>query len=270
MLRNFPKRFCSLGSCTAIINADNNKTIDMKLIDMTGQRFGRLVVIKKGETRKGGGSNWVCACDCGGSIVAIGSNIRQGHTRSCGCLAHEHAVSLGSNPEYIRKRAQSVVQHGHKRRSGATVEYKTWLRMKRRCLNDNHKDYANWGGRGIKVCDRWIESFEAFLDDMGPRPAGRYSIDRINPNGNYEPGNCRWATIQEQGAENRRGLLPVTVHGVSYPNLKAACAAFRMPYTSVVYRLGVGTSIEEALTTPIGKRQIKRSRDSYLPKSKRA
>ena len=98
-------------------------------------------------------------------------------------------------------------KHGHKTGAGPSAEYRTWLGMKRRCTDVKFKDYANWGGRGISVCDRWNKSFEAFLEDMGPKPSQEHQIDRLNPNDNYHPGNCRWATRQQNSSENRRDII---------------------------------------------------------------
>jgi hypothetical protein len=216
-----------------------------------------------------GGSNWICVCDCGTEVIAVGSNLRRGSTKSCGCLAQEWSTHMGGNPEFIAKRAKSITRHGHKRKNAATVEYKTWLGMKRRCYDEKYKDYPNWGGRGIKVCDRWNDSFEAFLEDMGPRPSANHSIDRMQVNGNYEPGNCRWATLQEQGAEHRRNLTPVEIDGKCYPSLKAACAAYDVTYTAVFDRIKRGYDIEVALKTPIRKLPNTRTHESYLRKDSR-
>ncbi|MHB1098433.1 MAG: hypothetical protein ACYCZR_02645 [Burkholderiales bacterium] len=241
----------------------------MKLIDITGQRFGRLLVLEKMPPRKGGGSDWLCQCDCGKTRVVIGSNLRKGHTTSCGCAATEWASKMGANPTFIEKRAKSTEKHGNKKRSGATVEYKTWLGMKRRCYDIRYKDYPNWGGRGIQVCDKWRESFEQFLADMGARPPGKYSIDRINPDGNYAPENCRWATIQEQGAENKRNLKAIEIDGIEFASLKAACKHFNQGYTMVVERIKSGCSVESAIKTPKRGLPNSRPKSSYLPKDKR-
>lgn len=241
----------------------------MKLIDLTGQRFGRLLVLCKGEPRKNGGSNWHCICDCGANVVAIGSHLRRGVVRSCGCLAREWSSHMGSDPEFVSRRSETITKHGHKSGRKPTVEYRTWLGMKRRCSDTKSKDYPNWGGRGIKVCTRWNESFEAFLSDMGLRPSDKHSIDRIDSNGNYEPSNCRWATLAEQGSENRRGLVSVCIDGKHYSSLKEACNAYGMPYTTVFDRIKRGISVEVAIKTPVRKLPNQRTRDSYLRKALR-
>ena len=243
----------------------------MKLIDITGQRFGRTVAIKKMPPRpsKSGGSDWLCLCDCGKEHIAIGSNLRKGHTTSCGCAALEWASYMGSNRSFINIRSKSITKHGNKRRNAVTVEYKTWLAMKRRCYDAKYHDFPNWGGRGIAVCDRWRNSFENFLADMGKRPSGPYSIDRIDPNQDYKPENCRWATLHEQASENKRNLIPVSVNGISFNSLKAACKHFCVPYTRVHLRLKNGQTLESAIFTPAYSLPNVRPKSSYLPKSKR-
>jgi hypothetical protein len=151
-----------------------------KRIDLTGKRFGRLVV-----PAYAGGEKWFCVCDCGVRVVVRGDRLREGKTKSCSCLRRE----------LLKARA---TKHGMSR----SREYRSWTSMKSRCFDPRATGFEFYGGRGILVCERWANSFEEFFADMGTRPAGR-SLDRINPNGNYGPGNCRWADTKQQ-AQNRR------------------------------------------------------------------
>ncbi|MFZ5669141.1 MAG: hypothetical protein ACOY4K_06580 [Pseudomonadota bacterium] len=241
----------------------------MKLIDITGQRFGRLLVVAKARSPSpSGGSLWLCRCDCGTEKLLNSSNLRNGTTRSCGCLLTETASAWATSEAFAEARAKGATKHGHKRRSGMSPEYKTWLRMKQRCENPKNRDYPNWGGRGIVVCDRW-QAFENFLADMGPRPDPRSTIDRIDPNGNYEPGNCRWASARQQAAENRRDLIPVTIDGVSYPSVDAACRAVGQSTTLAHERMRLGYDALTAVVTPSGQLPNRRTRESYLPRHRR-
>ena len=127
-------------------------------------------------------------CDCGTEKEIMDSSVKRGNTKSCGCLLRENG----------RKTAKLNTTHGMR----YTKEYECWKSMKQRCSNPNKDGYKNYGGRGIKVCDRWLNSFENFYADMGPKPVG-HSIDRINNDGNYEPKNCKWSSNSDQ-AYNRR------------------------------------------------------------------
>ncbi len=150
-----------------------------KLKDLTGLRFGRLVVLSFNH-RQGKYYYWLCKCDCGTEKLVAGGCLRGGNSKSCGCLQRETRVFANTT-------------HG----MSHTKEHDTWCDIKKRCGNPNNSHYESYGGRGIKVCDRWRESFENFYADMGSCPKG-FSIERVNVNGNYEPSNCKWISMKDQ------------------------------------------------------------------------
>lgn len=164
----------------------------MKLRDLTGQRFGRLTVVERGENTKTRLVQWLCVCDCGSRKAIRSHNLCGGSTRSCGCLETE-------NQKY------GSIVHGQAGKN-KTPEYRAWGAARNRCFNPTNPKYADYGGRGISVCTRWggDQGFQNFLLDMGQRPAGT-SLDRFpNNNGNYEPCNCRWASPTDQRRNQRK------------------------------------------------------------------
>jgi hypothetical protein len=165
--------------------------------DLTGQRFGRLTVIRRAKNDKYWQTRWFARCDCGKVTVVLSSNLRRGHSLSCGCLRQERT-------------AASHTKHGHARSHGSP-EYRAWTGAKARTTNPNLPCWQNYGGRGIRMAEEWMHDFAAFFTHVGPRPQGRtpsgwplYSLDRIDTDGMYEPGNVRWATRSEQARNRRR------------------------------------------------------------------
>lgn len=178
---------------------------DYRFKDRSGKRFGRLVVMDYAGRWKSRKFLWKCLCDCGATIVATGNCLVTGRTTSCGCL---------------RREVPNHFSHGHNRVGMRTPEYRSWVAMIQRCTNSNADNFERYGAKGVKGCQRWLGSFVDFLADMGTKPTPRHTIDRINNDKGYEPGNCRWATRLQQAKnkkKKRHRSLELPSAGSPYP-----------------------------------------------------
>jgi hypothetical protein len=204
-------------------------------LDLKGKRFGRLVVLGRAPIRpRDKNAMWTCRCDCGGWAVVAATNLAKS-TKSCGCLARETAADL------LRVNRYTLTHN-----LSQSLEYKSWCNMKGRCNNPNNHKYHSHGGRGIKVCERWQNSFENFYADMGKKPTRGYSIERVDNDGDYCPENCIWATIKVQG-KNTRTNVYVEIGGVRL-NLTDWCIELGIPKWRLteLYRPGRGKTIRSA------------------------
>lgn len=201
----------------------------MKAKDLIGERFGRLVVTGRADDLSRKNPRWNCICDCGVKTVSQGGALRSGAQKSCGCLQREVAT-----------------KHGMEN----TLTYTTWAQMKSRCMNPKHRSYPGYGGRGITVCARWM-MFESFLEDMGEKPKGKYSIDRVDNNGGYCKENCRWTDSVTQN-NNRRNTAYYTHEGKTQ-SLTLWARERGMPAATVKSRIRLGWNIEDALNVEIDK-----------------
>lgn len=211
------------------------KPLDRRLIDLTGHLYGNLTV-EAFAGREGRGRHiWSCRCDCGAQTFARADHLRAGLIRSCGCLRDAGIGSVN------RTHGACVDRH-------RTPEYRAWKGIRERCERSNSASYARYGGRGIRVCDRW-RSFELFLADMGHRPTPDHSVEREDNDGHYEPGNCRWATRLEQ-ARNRRNNRFVECGTVRLTVSEWAGLTKLAPGT-IIARLDRGWSPQRTLTTSL-------------------
>ncbi len=189
---------------------------------MTGQSFGRLTVV----SRNGGGhtgARWLCRCACGNEVTAYRNNLIAGHQTSCGCFAIEKSTRHGMSKDRL---------------------YVNWVQMKGRCLNPKNHKYAQYGGRGVTVCARWLD-FANFIQDMGRPPSETHTIDRIDVNGNYEPNNCQWATPTQQ-MNNRQVSKLITCNGATKTQAQWSYET-GIPQQTIYRRLKDGMAPEKAL-----------------------
>jgi len=207
--------------------------------DFVGRTFGRLTVKAFSHINAYRNACWVCECSCGVVATVRGGELTSGDTQSCGCLRKELM-------------AESHTIHG----SAYTTEYRIWGNILQRCINPNNPHYADYGGRGITVCDDWLK-FENFYRDMGDRPSKDHTVDRIDNDGPYCKENCRWAT-QKQQMNNTRSNRFVEFGGES---LTVAQWSVRtgIGSTTLLYRLNAGWPVELVLTVPVNKRKARQN-----------
>lgn len=206
----------------------------MKKLDLNGKKFHNLLVVKRLGSNGDGKTTWLCVCDCGKEKEVVGTELKNNRVKSCGCLTGKLI-------------SEAKIKHGASCRDNTTIEYKAWSNMKDRCLNEKNKAYKNYGGRGIKICEKWINSFEQFVSDMGHRMTSEQSLDRIDNDGDYEPINCRWATNSEQNRNKRTKVNKKTkTKGVFYRESTGKFEV-RIMIDGVRYSLGVYESLKDAI-----------------------
>lgn len=232
-------------------------------IDLTGQKFGRLTVIKRVENDKYGTARWECKCVCGGKTITSTGHLKSGHTKSCGCYSKEIAKEKALKNKYFYK-------HG-------LFSDKNYIRlshilnaMKKRCYDVNNKSYFNYGKRGIVICDEWLNSESGLFNFYNWAMQNGYkdnlSIDRIDNNGNYEPSNCRWATAKQQ-ANNKRSNHLITYDGQTY-NITEWAEKKNIKPRVLLDRIRRNWTIERAFNQPIRKSPTKKGENKNENNSK--
>lgn len=200
----------------------------------SGKRYGRLIVQKFSHIGSGNTAYWLCLCDCGTIKTIAGSHLRNSATQSCGCFCKQQS-------------ARAKYRHGYTFGGIIPREYKIWVGIRKRCLNPKDEAFKYYGGRGIKICDSWLASFENFFKDMGKSPPGM-SINRKNNDGDYCPENCAWATAKEQN-NNSRNCHLITFNGIT-KNVTAWAVEVGIKTRILQWRIYKGWTIERALQSP--------------------
>lgn len=203
-------------------------------VDLVGMRFGRLVVLRRGDRNKSRKYNWECVCDCGNFKTAPTDVLRSGNTKSCGCLRRE----ITAQRDRMRKK------HGLSR----TPEHAVWRQMMKRCLDERDRSFGNYGARGITVCKEWFD-FERFLADMGIRPSIDHQIDRKDNGKGYSKENCRWVT-RTQNMRNKRNTIWLILDGKKVTTGEAS-EKTGVKYKTIKTRLSAGLTQETGLFSPV-------------------
>lgn len=210
-------------------------------VELAGRRFGRLTVVEEADRRPGRRARrWLCRCDCGAVADVEQRSLMKGDTKSCGCLHREKAAQQAA------RMGAANITHG----MVDSPEWLAWKNMHARCGDPSQRSYPRYGGRGIVVCERW-QSFEHFYADVGPRPSPEHSIDRKDNDGNYEPGNCRWATRQQQARNRISNRL--LAHNGETRCLAAWAESAGMKTYQLYRRLRNGWGMAEALSVPVAR-----------------
>ncbi len=209
-----------------------------KCIDLIGQKFGRLTVVQKIDNDKWGHHQWLCKCNCEdkNAVTVLGNSLKNNKTKSCGCLQKEIVTKI-------------MTKHGHSKRGKESRTYRSRIDMIQRCSNPNNKYWQDYGGRGITVCQRWLNSFLNFLEDMGEAPPG-LQLDRIKNGKGYYKKNCHWVTSKINN-RNKRNSRSIIVNGKTLCLIELA-QEYNIPYSVLYQRIyKYGWSVKRALTTPV-------------------
>jgi hypothetical protein len=213
-------------------------TLDPRATDLTGKPFGRWKVLGYAGNKISNGRSrlmWTCLCRCGTFKEILGDNLTGNKTLSCGCWRSEKA-------------SVTSAKHGFSRVGKRIPEYKVWCGIIQRCTNQNYPKWKDYGGRGITICERWRD-FPNFYKDIGPRPTPKHTVERINNEKGYEPGNVEWATKLVQGNNKRNNRL-ITFQGKTL-TVSQWSRELNLPYFTLMYRIKNGWTAEETLTTPV-------------------
>lgn len=226
-----------------------DRVSELRSTDLTGQKFGRWTVVGTDKREYGKHTRYICKCECGTEKSVSGPSLKIGSSLSCGCLQKERIVS-------------ALTKHGHTCLTGTTSTYNIWRSMNQRCYNKNSRPYKDYGGRGISVCERWRDGFVNFLSDMGERP-DNMQLDRIDNDGNYEPGNCRWVT-QKENNQNKRSNHHITAFGEKKLISEWSDISGINRETIRLRIEALGWSPEDALRTPVKIRKSNTTKESMV------